>query len=482
MNLSTKVAYNTIIQVVSKAIATALGLVAIAMITRYLGKTGFGEYTAAITFLSYFGILADLGLTLVTVQLISKKGADQDKILGNLLALRLVSAVVLLGLAPLVVLLFPYSTDVKMSVAVASLSFLFIALNQILVGLYQKHLRMDKVSIAEVTSRVVLVAGTYLALRIDSGLVGIMLATVVSSAVNFLIHFLYSLSFARIRLRFDFAYWGEIMSRSWPLAVTITLNLIYLKTDILLLSVLKRPSDIGIIAEVGIYGAAYKVIDVLITFPFMFAGIILPILTALWSRNDKDSFKTVLQKSFNVMVILAIPLIVGTQFVASEIMALIAGEEFYISGPILQVLIGAAGLIFLGNMFAHAIIAIDKQRKIILAYSITAVTSVVGYLVFIPRFSYFGAAWMTIYSEFVVAFVSAWLVWKYTRFLPNFDVLLKSLLASLGMALFIVMFKKTDINILYSIPAGSIIYFILLYSLKGFTKKDINILLNKHEK
>ncbi len=482
MNLSTKVAYNTIIQVVSKILSTILGLVAIAMITRYLGQTGFGEYTAAITFISYFAIFADLGLTLVTVQLISQPNANQDKILGNLFALRLVSALILLGLAPLIVLLFPYSAAVKISVAITAFSFLFIALNQILVGLYQKHLRMDKVAIAEVVSRIILVVGTYLALKIDSGLIGIMLATVAASAVSFLIHYLYSFSFARIKLCFDFSYWAKIINKSWPLAITITLNLIYLKTDILLLSILKRPSDIGIIAEVGIYGAAYKVIDVLATFPFMFAGIILPILTTLWSKQDKDGFNTVLQKSFNVMVIIAIPLIIGTQFVASELMTLVAGKDFFVSGPILQILIGAVGLIFFGNMFAHAIIAIDKQRKIILAYLLTAVTSVIGYLIFIPRFSYLGAAWVTIYSEFVVAIVSAWLVWRYTKFCPRFDIFLKSLIASIAMAGFLHIFKQTNTNILYAIPLASIIYFILLYLLKGFTKKDINILLNKHEK
>ncbi len=59
MQLSTKVAYNTIIQAFSKSISTALGLVGIAIITRYLGQTGFGEYTTIITFISFFATIAD---------------------------------------------------------------------------------------------------------------------------------------------------------------------------------------------------------------------------------------------------------------------------------------------------------------------------------------------------------------------------------------------------------------------------------------
>ncbi|HLD34373.1 MAG TPA: oligosaccharide flippase family protein, partial [Patescibacteria group bacterium] len=316
MRLSTKVAINTLVQIISKGLATVLGLAAVAIITRELGQNGFGEYTTIITFLSFFGIVADLGLTLVTIQIISQPEINQEKALGNLLALRLVSAVFFLGLAPIAVLFFPYAAEVKTGVAITSFSFLFIALNQILVAIFQKNLRMDKVSIAEVASRLVLLFGIIITARNDYGLNGILVATVASSLVSFLLHFFFSRRFARIRLQFDMDYWKMIIKKSWPLAITIALNLIYLKSDTLFLSFIPRPSEIGIIAEVGIYGAAYKVIDVLITIPFMFAGIVLPILAKRWAENNKKSFFSILQKSFDAMIAVALPIAVGTQFVA----------------------------------------------------------------------------------------------------------------------------------------------------------------------
>src|SRR3989339_429304 len=189
MKLSTKVAYNAIVQIISKIIAIILGLVAIGFIFRYLGTNGFGEYTTIITFLSFFSIVADLGLTLVTVQLISHPGVDQNKILGNLLGLRIVSAILFLGLACLAVLFFPYSSSVKEGVAIISFSFFFIALNQIFVGLFQKNLRLDKVSIAEIASRIVLVIGVIYVVKLDYGLRGILFATVISSFVSFILQF-----------------------------------------------------------------------------------------------------------------------------------------------------------------------------------------------------------------------------------------------------------------------------------------------------
>ncbi|MCG2701080.1 MAG: flippase [Candidatus Falkowbacteria bacterium] len=465
MSLYTKVAYNTIIQVIGKVISTILGLLAIAIITRYLGKTGFGQYTTIITFLSFFGIIADLGLTLVTVQMISRPGADQNKILSNLFSLRLVSVLVFLGAAPIVAIFLPYEPIVKTGIIIAAFSFLFIALNQILVGLFQKNLRMDKAAIAEVVSRIALVLGIITVYRFKLGLTGVLAATVLSGAVNFVLHFIFSRKFARIKLAIDLDVWKKIIKFSWPIALTIGFNLIYLKADTLILSLMKSQ------AEVGVYGAAYKVIDVLITLPFMFAGIILPILTMNWAKNNIQKFKDSLQRSFDAMMIIAVPLVIGSQFLAKQIMVLVAGQEFELSGQILKILIIAAGLIFAGCMFAHAVIAMDKQKKIIGVYIFTAITAVIGYLIFIPRYSYFGAAWVTIYSELVITLASLFMVWKYAKFLPNLKITARAMASSAAMA--IALYFLREWNLFFSLFAAIIIYFTFLYLLKGITKEDI---------
>jgi O-antigen/teichoic acid export membrane protein len=477
MSLSAKVFYNTAIQIMSKIIATILGLVAVAIMARYLGTIGFGEYTTIITFLSFFGILVDFGLTLVTVQMISCPGADEKKILDNLFSFRLVSATVFLALAPLVIVFFPYTQGIKIGVAIAAFSFLFASLNQVFVGLFQARLKMDRVSVAEVISRIFLVAGILVAVKMDQGLLGIVSAMAVSSAVSFFLHWVFSREYVRIGIGFDWSLWKEILKKSWPLAITIIFNLVYLKTDTLVLSLIKTQN------EVGIYGAAYKVIDVLVTVPFMFAGIVLPILTVNWTAGDKRGFKRVLQKSFDFMAILAIPLVIGTQFLAKEIMFLVAGREFSDSGYILKILVLAAGIIFLGCVFSHAIIALDKQKKIIFAYFFTSVTALTGYLIFIPRFSYIGAAWMTIYSELVIAVAAAYYTFKYSGFYPRLSVFFKSVLASSAMALFLFFlpnrFYENIVGLFLTLFFSAIIYFISLYLFKGISKQEILNLLRK---
>ncbi len=477
MTLSSKIAYNTIIQLIGKVASTILGLIALAMMARYLGQAGFGSYTTIINFVSFFAIIADLGLTLVTVQMISKPQVDEKKVLENLFGLRLVSIIIFLALAPLVAVFLPYETAIKVGILIAAASFLFPALSQIIIGLLQKKLRMDKAVIAETLGRVILVIGIYFSIKNNQGLNGILWATVISAAVTFLVGYFLAAKYYLIKPAYDFKLWREVILKSWPLAVTIVLNLLYLKTDTLILSLIKSSG------EVGLYGAAYRIIDVLTTLPYMFAGIILPILTLSWFEARKEYFAAVLQKSFDLMAIFSIPIIAGTLVLAKPLIVLVAGNEFADSGTILKILIFALAAIFLGCMFSHAVIAIDRQREMIGAYIFVSISAVILYLIFIPPFSYLGAAAITIYSEVMIAILSAYVVWRHTKFIPGFKTVTKAIVASgiMWTALYFI-----PNNLYYSwlgMIVGSlvaiIIYFVSLFLIKGLTKNDLEILLNK---
>jgi O-antigen/teichoic acid export membrane protein len=477
MNLAKKIAHNTLIQIAGKIISTILGLFSLALITRYLGQTGFGEYTTVITFLSFFAVIADLGLTLITVQMISCEKDAENKILNNLFSLRLISILFFLILAPLTVIFLPYSAAVKIGVVIAAASFIFPALNQVIVGLFQKKLNMDRAALAEVISRLILVVGIILTQKLNAGLNGILFATVASSASSFVLHYIFALKYATIKCEFDLSLWKKIISRSWPLALTIILNLIYLRADTLILSLIKGPE------VVGLYGAAYKIIDVITTLPFMFAGLILPILTTAWTENNHSYFKKILQKSFDFMAVISIPLVIGSQFLGKPVMYFVAGRDFVLAGDILKILIFAVAAIFLGTMFSHGVIALDKQKKMIGFYVFTSISSLIAYLILIPRYSYVGAAAVTIYSEVLIAIFSAYCIFKYSRFFPRMAIFGKALLSGAVMGLFIYFFpahyQTTLGGLILIIILASLLYFLFLYIIGGIKSADLKSILKK---
>jgi O-antigen/teichoic acid export membrane protein len=464
MSYTRKIAHNTIIQIIGKGISTIIGIVVIGMLTRYLGQGGYGQYTTIMAFLQFFGVLVDMGLYIILVKKISEPGADQDKLTSNIFTLRLISAIIFLGLAPVVVLFFPYPEIVKIGIAITAFSFLGITLNQALAGVFQKNLRMDKVMIAEVIGRVILVGGTYFAIKQDLGLLWVMGAVVAGSLLNFLITFLFSRQFVRIKLAFDFVVWKMIIKESWPIALSIAFNLVYFKADIIILSLFHKAE------AVGIYGASYKVLEVLTTFPAMFAGLILPLLAAAWVAADKERFQRVLGKAFDAMVMIAIPLIVGTLFLAKPVMDLIA-PEFTDSARVLQLLIFATATIFIGNLFGNTVVAINKQKTMMWLYLAVAIISLVGYLIFVPRYSYFGAAGMTIASEILITVAAAFVVIKVSKVRLSLKVFVKSLIASGAMA--VVLYLLAGSNLFLLLIIGVVVYFAVLLLLKGISKDVI---------
>lgn len=475
MNQGVKIAKNTIIQFIGKIFSTLLGIIALSLIIRYLGQIGYGYYTTVLVFLQFFAILMDLGLYLTLIREISERPEKENWIFNNFFTLRIITSILFLSLAPIVVIFFPYPSIVKWGVALVAIDFLLSSLVQIFTALFQRRLAITKVMLAEFIGRV----GHLIFIIIIIGLKGNLLAILSGSVLNMFINFILVYSFARpfikINLHFDFSYWKKIIQRTWPIAVGIVFNLIYFKTDTLILSLLKPASD------VGVYGAPYKFLEILATLPHLFLGLILPILTTTWVKKNLKEFKKIYQASFDFFAMIGTPLILGTLIIGTPVITLLAGSEFAVSGPILKILILATVLIFFGSLFNYFIVAIDQQKKILKYFIITSILSVIGYLIFIPRYSYYGAAWMTVFSEAFIALMSFWLGWRLTKIGLSLKIFLKIIPASVIMTLIIYWLKFLPVIPLILI--GIFIYSLLLILFKAisfdfikniFTKAMIN--------
>src|SRR3990172_8871266 len=107
------IAKNTLYQALGKVFGIGFGLLAFAIMARYLGPEKFGAYSTAVTFVSVFGTLADLGLPVVHLRLLSLRQKDWIKRATNLHTLRLLSTVVILSVGLGVARLFPYGPEVQ---------------------------------------------------------------------------------------------------------------------------------------------------------------------------------------------------------------------------------------------------------------------------------------------------------------------------------------------------------------------------------
>ncbi len=466
MFLIQKIGRNALVHFCSKIVGLLLNVFVFALIARYLGASGFGEFTIVIAYLQGFAIFADLGLYITFIQMLSLPNADEEKIASNFFTIRLVSSIFLLSLAPIICLLIPqYSHIIKLGIAVTAISFLFGSLTQLLTGFFQKKMKMLKVAVAEITSKVIFVGLMCFVVYADIGFLGILGVVVVGGFVNFILLYLFSRKFVKISLRFDKTIWQNAIKKTWPIGLSIILTTIYFKGDTIILSLFKSSQ------EVGIYGAAYRILEALIMFPPIFMGLILPHLTLAWANKDTFVFKRIFQKSFDFFALMTIPLIVGTLFLAKPLMIFIAGSEFVASAEPLKILIFATSLIFFGSLVSHAIIAMNKQRTMLRFYCLAAVVALVGYLIFIPRYSYYGAAYVTIVAEFIITISAFVIIQQTSKFTPSLKIFRPVILSSLVMGLVLFIFNQANLFLLIFIAI--IVYALVLYLLGGINKKMI---------
>ena len=396
---------------------------------------------------------------------------DKDKLLKNLLGFRFVSAVIFLGLAPLIVLFFPYPVEVKQAVALLTVAFLSTSMNQIFIGYNQKRLTMHIQAVGEVLGRIVMVGGLWLLITQQYSFLPIMFVVGLSSVVYMLYMWHRATHTAKIRFAFDWNIWKAIMTKSWPIAISIMFNVIYLRGDVILLSWFQR------FEEVGLYGAAYRVIDILGQTAMMLMGVILPLLAFAWARNNKEEFKRQYQQAFDALMLFAIPVMVGTIVLAEPIMVFVAGPEFAPAALPLQILSIAVFGVYFGAVFGHTAVAIDKQKQTMWIYISNAVISLIAYLFFIPRYGMLGAAWVTVFSEVYAGVLLFIVIRHYTKEVLHYLTLFKFIFSAIVMGGVIYLLQGLHVIALAVLGAG--IYGIMIILTRAISLGTVKEVLQK---
>lgn len=469
MSLNRKLAHNTLAQFVGKALGTLLALLATTQILRYLGPTEYGKFHIILTVVQVTGIVADFGLYLIVLNDISHPSRDHKHVMSQHFVFRVyLNGIYLAAMAALSFAL-PYESVIRWGIALMAISNSFNWFGQIFQSFFQKKFITHYGAIAEIAGRGALLASTFIMIRAEASLLLLTLTVVIGSFVSFVFSWYYAKDHLALRWKLDTAYIKDVLSRTWPVAISIWFNLLYFKADTIILSFYVSDYD------VGIYGMPYRILETLVTFPLLFMGLIMPLLSDAHVKKDGRSFARYMQKGFDGLSIIALPILFGTMLLAREIVVLLAGEEFLPSALVLRILIIGVFMMFIGALFAHAVITIDKQRAMIKHYAVVSVASFILYVIFIPIYSYKAAAWLTTIGEVFILVISFMVVYKKTHFIPRFRVFGKALVSAILMAG--ALYPLRSFSVFITFPVAFVVYGGVLYGIGGVRKEVIGEIL-----
>ena len=333
-----------------------------------------------------------------------------------------------------------------------------------LIGIFQKHLRMDWVAGAELCGKIIQVSLIALGVKQHWSFLMIAGTILINMLVNFTLVFWLSRKFIKFSPAFDFTFWKKFLQQSIPVGLSVAIISIYFKADTILLSLLRSPQ------EVGIYGAAFKVIENVSFFPAMIVGLTMPILSYNVFK-DSTKFRQVANKNFKVFVILILPLIVGTLFLADGIINFIAGANFAPSANVLRIIIFSLSFIFFGQLFNSILIVAKLQKQMFWALSFCAAFNIISNLIFIPFFSYYATAINSVLTELLVVLSTGHIIYRRLGFLPKFQDIAKTFPAAILMAIFLYFFHS--LGFFWLVTISPIIYFSTLILLGGISKQEL---------
>lgn len=450
---------------ISQIVASVCGFVWTILMARYLGVNNYGILGFAVSITGILGIIDDFGISTHIVRHIATDYKSAPKYLGNAIPLKLIFAVIKLAITLIILIILGMDKFTIIVTLLFSLEMIFKSYINTFNGSFQAF-EIGKyqgigITLMNTTTLLFILISIYA----DLGLIGISISYIFANLLTFIYEY-YVLNKHMVKPKFelDWEFCKKITLFSIPFAVTGVLYSIYYSIDIVMLTNL-----IGDYAT-GIYNATYKLISVLTLFYSVYTAVIFPVMSKFF-KNDKKLLVISFEKSVKYLMLVMIPIAIGTMLYSLDIIQLIYGHQYDAASSVLSILIWTVCLLFISGAANTLLNASHKERTVTKIYAIAAVFNVVLNFVMIPHFSYNGAAVTTVLSDVLIVALQIYVIYRIGH-KPNkklYSDLIKIIIGSavLGIALYFL-----NLNMWIAIPVGIVIYFAVVYLLRVFDKDD----------
>jgi len=243
---------------------------------------------------------------------------------------------------------------------------------------------------------------------------------------------------------------------------------VFFRIDMLLLKPMRGD------AVVGYYSAAYKYIDGLNIIPSYFTLAIFPVMSR-FAESARDSLVKAYIVSVRLLLMISLPIAVGTPFIATELILLLGGSKFLPESAVaLKLLIWYLPFSYINSVTQYVLIAIDQQRFLTKAFLIGVTFNTIANVIFIPRYGFQAAAVITVLSELVLMAPFYYCVRRHLGPLPWFHIAWQPAVAALVMG--IGLWLTSSITLLIRLPLALVVYTGALAAVGGFRGEDIALL------
>ena len=194
------------------------------------------------------------------------------------------------------------------------------------------------------------------------------------------------------------------------------------------------------------------------------------------SESFKNSRHRLIQSyrlSVKYLLLMSIPVAVGTVIIADKLILLIYDASFVNSATVLRILIWTLVFTSVNSVLLTLLISIDRQKLNLFSTGLCAIVNVLLNFILIPIISYTGASIATLLTSVVLFIISFYHLSRHLHTIPIHKIIIKPVISSLLMGVFVYYF--IHLNIFLLVFMAILIYISTLMILKTFSKEDVRI-------
>ncbi|MCK4820743.1 polysaccharide biosynthesis C-terminal domain-containing protein, partial [bacterium] len=170
--------------------------------------------------------------------------------------------------------------------------------------------------------------------------------------------------------------------------------------------------------EVGVYGAAWSIVALLLFIPQAFSFLALPIFSKLFSKQSITELREIFKKIAKTMFEISLPILLCVIIMSKDILTILYGKDYAVGATALSILgLGVFSESILGPA-ADCLVGAGKTRAPLIATSVGCLVNIILNILLIPIYGIIGAALATCTGMLLSRFVMGYFNYLHLRIFP----------------------------------------------------------------
>jgi O-antigen/teichoic acid export membrane protein len=386
-----KVLANTLFVLLAELVSKVASLALLVAMARKLGPAPYGAYTFGFSFVALLLTVAHFGQDQLLTREVSARGAAVHALFPNTLLLKVAIALPVLAGGIGILLALGEETTVVLAAAIIGIGGLSEALISTCFAVFQSYERLQFVPIVLISQRLLTAAAGIAALSAGAGIVGVALLYACGALLALILASRLLRRIVRIQPRINIKQWHRLIRDALPIGIAGVLATVLFRMDTAILAIITNDTS------VGLYGAAYRLVDTTLFLSWSVSAAAYPVFSRL--RAGDVHLASVVARSVKLALALTLPVTLGTLLMADSISNLLYGPEYQGTASALRLLAPTIALYPLVHLTGLFLISQRRAAIVTKIYAAVTVLNLCLNLLLIPRLSFRGAAISTSLTE-----------------------------------------------------------------------------------